>query len=339
LSALLWLFAQHAIPNRGCATRPFPRQRCAAVQRCRAGPPGNAQVLAPFLLRQEVYPAVCPPSSATSAVLRAPHPDVAAGALVPPFAAAAGYVRSRFPNAYQVQLVAASAQVLRKIGATHAGRSHPPRCACVSRRTPPRTDRHQRAVTTNCRAGGVPFVSNMTNANSHRLAPSSGQFLVRGTGFCWQVGRLRRLISREARNAVFFAGAAMPTKGNAAHRFWQVRVCLQRLGHPAVAQRCGMHAWVLANAVAQRGVSACAGLSYSVSNAYRWAGGAENPAHLFRGQVGCLQRMGHLAGAWRYIIMLDAGKCCVAESSVGAGAAAAELPPEQCCIDGRAAQK
>ena len=36
---------------------------------------------------------------------------------------------------------------------------------------------------------------------------------------------------------------------------------------------------------------------------------------------------------------LDAGKCCVAESSVGAGAAAAELPPEQCCIDGRAAQK
>ena len=36
---------------------------------------------------------------------------------------------------------------------------------------------------------------------------------------------------------------------------------------------------------------------------------------------------------------LDAGKCCVAESSVGVGAAAAELPLEQCCIDGRTAQK
>ena len=42
----------------------------------------------------------------------------------------------------------------------------------------------------------------------------------------------------------------------------------------------------------------------------------EMAAYLFRGQLGRLQRMGHLAGAWRYIIMLDAGKCCVAESSV-----------------------
>ena len=30
-----------------------------------------------------------------------------------------------------------------------------------------------------------------------------------------------------------------------------------------------------------------------LSDAYRWAAGAENPAHLFRGQLGCLQRMGH----------------------------------------------
>jgi len=36
---------------------------------------------------------------------------------------------------------------------------------------------------------------------------------------------------------------------------------------------------------------------------------------------------------------LDAGKCCVAESRGGAGAAVAELPREQCCIDGRTAQK
>ena len=50
-----------------------------------------------------------------------------------PFAAAAGCARSRFPNTYKVQLLAASAQVLRKIGAPHAGRSHPG--ACVSRRT------------------------------------------------------------------------------------------------------------------------------------------------------------------------------------------------------------
>ena len=115
---------------------------------------------------------------------------------------------------------------------------------------PARTNRHHRAVTTTCRAGGVPFVCDITNTNSHRLAPSSGQFLVRGTGFRWQLGRLRRLVWREARNAMFFVGAAMPTEGNAAHRFWQERVCLQRLGQPPAAQRCGVHAWVLANAVA-----------------------------------------------------------------------------------------
>ena len=98
---------------------------------------------------------------------------------------------------------------------------------------------------------------------------------------------------------------------------------------------------MLANAVSQRAawVLVLRSLNYRVSDTYRWAGGAENASHLFWGQVGCLQRMGHLAGAWRRIIMLDAGKCCVAESSVGAGATIAELPREQCCIDGRTAQK
>jgi len=38
----------------------------------------------------------------------------------------------------------------------------------------------------------------------------------------------------------------------------------------------------------------------------------------------------HSAAALRCGIMLDAGKCCVAESSVGAGAAAAELTRERC---------
>jgi hypothetical protein len=35
----------------------------------------------------------------------------------------------------------------------------------------------------------------------------------------------------------------------------------------------------------------------------------------------------------------DAGKCCVAESCAGAGAAAAELQLERCCIGARCAQK
>ena len=35
----------------------------------------------------------------------------------------------------------------------------------------------------------------------------------------------------------------------------------------------------------------------------------------------------------------DAGKRCVAESCAGAGAAAAELPLERCCVDARRAQK
>ena len=38
-------------------------------------------------------------------------------------------------------------------------------------------------------------------------------------------------------------------------------------------------------------------------------------------------------------LCLGARDCCVAESSVGAGAAAAELPLERCCIDARRAQK
>ena len=54
-------------------------------------------------------------------------------------------------------------------------------------------------------------------------------------------------------------------------------------------------AWMQANAVSQRAawVLVPRSLIYSASNAYRWAGGAENAAHLFRRQLGCLQRMGH----------------------------------------------
>ena len=50
-----------------------------------------------------------------------------------------------------------------------------------------------------------------------------------------------------------------------------------------------------ANAVSQRAalVLMPRSLIDSVSNAYRWAAGAENPARLFRGQLGYLQRMGH----------------------------------------------
>ena len=55
------------------------------------------------------------------------------------------------------------------------------------------------------------------------------------------------------------------------------------------------HARMLATAVSQRAawVLMLRSLIYSASNAYRWAAGAENPAHLFRGQGWCLQRMGH----------------------------------------------
>ena len=50
-----------------------------------------------------------------------------------------------------------------------------------------------------------------------------------------------------------------------------------------------------ANAVSQRAalVLMPRSLIDSVSNAYRWAAGAENPARLFQGQLVCLQRMGN----------------------------------------------
>ena len=95
------------------------------------------------------------------------------------------------------------------------------------------------------------------------------------------------------------------------------------------------HARMLATAVSQRAawVLMLRSLIYSVSNAYRWAAGAEYPAHMFWRQVGCLQRMGYCAAAFRCGVMLGC-KC-----SLGVGAAAAELPLEGCCIDARCAQK
>ena len=79
--------------------------------------------------------------------------------------------------------------------------------------------------------------------------------------------------------------------------------CLQRMGHSAGAWRC----------IIMLDAGHCCVAGSSVSNAYGWAAGAENLAHLVRRQMGCLQqRMGHSAGAWRCIIMLDAGHCCVA---------------------------
>ena len=76
----------------------------------------------------------------------------------------------------------------------------------------------------------------------------------------------------------------------------------------------------VANAVSQRAawVLMLRSLIYSVSNAYRWAAGAEYPAHMFWRQVGCLQRMGYCAAAFRCGVMLGC-KC-----SLGVGAAAAE---------------
>ena len=61
--------------------------------------------------------------------------------------------------------------------------------------------------------------------------------------------------------------------------------------------------------------------------------------HLFRGQLGVSnawdskQELGHVTSC------LDVGKRCAAESSVGACAAAAELPLERCCIDALCAQE
>ena len=55
------------------------------------------------------------------------------------------------------------------------------------------------------------------------------------------------------------------------------------------------HAWMQANALSQSAAEVLVPrpLIDSVSDAYRWSGGAENTSHLFRGQLGCLQRMGH----------------------------------------------
>jgi hypothetical protein len=57
-----------------------------------------------------------------------------------------------------------------------------------ARRTPPRTNRHQHAVVTICRAGGLPFVPTVANNDSCRVALGPGQHLARGIGFLWLTG-------------------------------------------------------------------------------------------------------------------------------------------------------
>ena len=101
------------------------------------------------------------------------------------------------------------------------------------------------------------------------------------------------------------------------------------------------HDQMQANAVWQRAawVLVPRSLIYSASNAYRWAAGAEIQRTCFGANWGACNAWDakqELAGVSS---RSDAGKCCVAESSVGAGAAAAELPLERCCIGARCAQK
>jgi hypothetical protein len=121
-------------------------------------------------------------------LLRPPHPKAAADALVDMFATAARFARFHIPTPNQAQLVAASARFWRKIGAPRAVRSQLAHCACIPRRASPRTDGNQRAVSTTCRTGGVPFAFQMTNTEACRVAPCLRQYLVSGVGFWCRMG-------------------------------------------------------------------------------------------------------------------------------------------------------
>ena len=135
--------------------------------------------------------------------LAAPTPPKAtAGALVATIATAARFARFHIPTPYQAHLVAASARFWRKIGAPRAVRSHPVDCACIPRRASPRTDGNQRAVSTTCRTGGVPFVPNMTNTESCRVAPRLRQYLAWGVGFGAGRGLRRQLFWRKTRKCL-----------------------------------------------------------------------------------------------------------------------------------------
>ena len=74
-------------------------------------------------------------------------------------------------------------------------------------------------------------------------------------------------------------------------------VCLTHEASEALSSSFALRhrAWMLGNAVSQRAARMLVPQPQNcrLSDAYRWAAGAENPAHLFRGQLGCLQRMGH----------------------------------------------
>jgi len=137
------------------------------------------------------------------------------------------------------------------------------------RRTPPRTDGHQRALVTTCRIGGVPFVPKMTHTESCCVAPRSRQYLARGIGFCWQQGLRHRLVWQETCSAFFSLAPLCPRKHTGARLFRRERGCLQRLRRSVAAQHRGIPARVLANAVAQSAVWVLVlrTLTHSVSDA------------------------------------------------------------------------
>ena len=135
-------------------------------------------------------------------LLRPPRPKAAAGALVVTITTAARFARFHIPTPYQAHLVAASARFWRKSGAPRAVRSHPVDCACIPRWASPRTDGNQRAVSTTCRTGGVPFVPNMTNTESCRVAPRLRQYLAWGVGFGAGRGLRRQLFWRKTRKCL-----------------------------------------------------------------------------------------------------------------------------------------
>ena len=81
-------------------------------------------------------------------------------------------------------------------------------------------------------------------------------------------------------------------------------------------------------------------LNYRLSNAVSMGGRRRNRGAPVSGADGVHEASETQSNSFaQRHYAVDAGKRCVAESSVGAGAAAAELPRERCCIDARCAQK
>jgi hypothetical protein len=286
-----------ARPNHGCTMRTFRRQQRANASRCAVALSGIAQVLALFYRGRKHVLWCARRSPQHPGGVRAPRPNAAAGSL-------GDLVRSRCSLCALSFSKCTPSTACDRVGAGFAQNW------CCARRS------STTLRTAHARQGGHHLARMGTNARLCRPAAlaeyHSFQRWPIPNPAAWR--RVRDNIWRGASDSAGDGGCGTTPnlallcsrKHTAAHLFRRELGCLQRLMRPVAAQRRVIPVRVLASTVAQSLCECWCRRRWIHARAmlYRRTLCPEMVAHLFRGQMGRLQRMVHVAGAWRCIIMI-----------------------------------